>query len=81
MTHTPIHVDFYAVDLTEKQQVSIPVHSIGRSEAMETGLMVYQAMDQVTVEALPTDIPPQLEGRISPILHWKIRLQSLIYNN
>lgn len=65
VTHAPLHVDFYAVDMTEKQQVAIPVHSTGKVEAMDVGLMVYQALDQVTVEALPADIPSSVEIDIS----------------
>ena len=49
VTHRPLHVDFYAVDMTEKQQVAIPVHGIGNVAAMEAGLMVLQPIDQVTV--------------------------------
>lgn len=61
VTHRPMHVDFYAVDLTEKQQVNIPVQSTGKVAAMETGLMLYQAMDQVLVEALPAEMPSVVE--------------------
>lgn len=67
VTHTPIHVDFYAVDMTEKQQVAIPVHSTGKVAAMESGLMVYQSLDQITVEALPADIPSSVEIDISEL--------------
>jgi len=67
VTHHPLHVDFYAVDLTEKQQVAIPVHSVGTVNAMEAGLMILQSLDQVTVEALPTDIPSSVEVDISDL--------------
>lgn len=65
VTHIPLHVDFYAVDLTEKQQVAIPVHGVGKVAALETGLMVLQSLDQVTVEALPADIPSHVDVDIS----------------
>ncbi len=67
VTHRPLHVDFYAVDLTEKQQVSIPVQSTGKVEAMAVGLMVYQALDQITVEALPSDMPANIEVDITKL--------------
>ena len=67
VTHTPIHVDFYAVDMTEKQQVAIPVHSTGKVDAMDVGLMVYQALDQVMVEALPADIPSHVDVDVSAL--------------
>ncbi len=65
VSHRPLHVDFYAVDLTEKQQVAIPVHAVGKVAVMEVGLMLLQAMDQVTVEALPMDIPSHVEVDVS----------------
>lgn len=61
VTHHPTHIDFYAVDLTEKQQVSIPVQSTGRPTSLAVGLMVLQALDQVTVEALPGKLPSHIE--------------------
>lgn len=65
VTHSFMHVDFYAVDLTEKQQVSIPIQSTGNVAAMEAGLMMYQALDNITVEALPGSIPASIEVDIS----------------
>lgn len=67
VTRNFLHVDFYAVDLTEKQQIGIPVNRTGSTEAMAAGLMVLQALDQVTVEALPADIPANIEVDISAL--------------
>ena len=65
VTHIPMHVDFYAVDMTEKQQINIPIHSVGTTKALEAGLMVLQALDQVTVEALPAAIPSHVDVDIT----------------
>ncbi|MEZ4679602.1 MAG: 50S ribosomal protein L25 [Caldilineaceae bacterium] len=65
VTHHPMHVDFYAVDMSEKQQVSVPVHAMGKAGALDTGLMVFQALDNVVVEALPAGIPTHVEVDIS----------------
>lgn len=65
VTHSFLHVDFYAVDLTEKQQVQVPVHSTGKPIALAQGLIVLQALDQITVEALPGHIPTHIDVDIT----------------
>ncbi|MBX3015429.1 MAG: 50S ribosomal protein L25 [Caldilineaceae bacterium] len=67
VTHSFLHIDFYAVDLTEKQHVQVPVHSVGKPETLAQGLMVLQALDHVTVEALPRDIPTHIEVSITKL--------------
>ncbi len=67
VTHSFMHVDLYAVDLTVKQQVQVPVHSTGKPAALVTGVMVLQALEHVTLEALPRDIPTHLEVDITDL--------------
>jgi large subunit ribosomal protein L25 len=67
VTHRLTHVDFYAVDMTEKQHVSVPIESTGRASGLSSGLIVLQVMDHVTVEALPADIPARIEVDITPL--------------
>ena len=67
VTHSVIHADFYAVNMSEKQQVSVAIHQIGEPEELVTGLMVLQALDQVEIEALPSDIPSHVEIDISSL--------------
>ena len=62
-----LHADFYAVNMLEKQQVSVTIVPVGETEAVVTGLMVLQAMDQVEVEALPSNIPAVIEVDISEL--------------
>lgn len=61
VSHAFVHADFYAVDMTQEQQVSITVHGIGEPEALVTGLMMYQALDSVEISALPSAIPARIE--------------------
>jgi len=61
VTHSFMHVDLYAVDLTVKQQVQVPVHSTGKPEALVTGLMVLQSLEHINLEALPRAIPTRLD--------------------
>ena len=64
----PIHVDFYQVDLTEKIRVEVPIHLTGESAAVKQGdADILQAMHEVEVECLPTDIPEGFEVDITPL--------------
>lgn len=67
VTHSFLHIDLYAVDLTEKQQVQINIHSKGKPTSLAQGLMVLQALDHVTVEALPANIPPHIDIDITDL--------------
>lgn len=59
----PIHVDFYQVNLKEKVRVQVPLVLIGEEpEAVHLGeAIVLQTMNEVEVEALPTDLVENLE--------------------
>ncbi len=61
VTRKAMHADFYAVNMLEKQHVSVPVIGHGRPESLELGLMFLQALETVEVEALPNDLPASIE--------------------
>lgn len=61
VTRQLMHADFYAVNMREKQQVSVSVIGNGTPEAMEPGLMLLQALESVEVEALPNNLPASVE--------------------
>ena len=61
------HADFYAVNMAEKQHVSVPIVGHGKPVGMATGLMVLQALDSVEISALPADIPAAIEVDLSPL--------------
>ena len=67
VNHSLIHADFYAVNMLEKQQVSVAINSVGDPEELAAGLMILQALDQVEIEALPSDIPSHIELDISQL--------------
>ena len=67
VNHSLMHADFYAVNMSEKQQVSVAIHYTGEPEGMLPGLMMLQALDQVEIEALPSDIPSHIEIDITPL--------------
>jgi large subunit ribosomal protein L25 len=58
LTDEPLHVDFRAVDLTEKITAHVPVELEGESPAEQQGLgTVVLYYDEIEVEALPSDFP------------------------
>lgn len=60
------HVDFLAVDLTEKIRTMVGVHFVGVSTAVKdyNGVLVHN-LEQLEVECLPTDLPERIEIDIS----------------
>ena len=67
VTHRLLHADFYAVNMSEKQHVNIPVVGVGKPALLATGMMIYQNLDSITIEALPADIPLNIEVDISSL--------------
>lgn len=65
LNHQYMHADLYAVNMNEKQEVSVPVISVGKPNALSTGFMVLQALDSVLISALPADIPGHIEVDIT----------------
>jgi large subunit ribosomal protein L25 len=67
VSHAYVHADFYAVNMEEVQQVSVTVNPVGESEYLETGLMMFQALDSVEIRALPSAIPAQIEVDVTGV--------------
>ena len=67
VSHRLSHADFYAVDMSEKQQVSVVVEATGKPEGLAGGLIILQVMDHVEIEALPADIPAKIVVDITPM--------------
>ncbi len=58
----PLHVDFYKVNLKEKVKATVPVVLIGEPTAVTEKLgLLLQNLNEVEVEALPTDLPEKIE--------------------
>lgn len=75
-----LHIDFRKIDLKQKIQTDVPVKIIGQSEAVtqKGGVLLTQA-ESLLVEALPSDIPQQIEVNISGLkeLNQEIKVSSL----
>ncbi len=62
ITEGVLHIDFLQVNLKEKVSAEIPIDLIGESPVEKQGLgTVVKYMDEVEVEALPTDLPEKFE--------------------
>lgn len=62
VTGLPLHVDFLQVDLKEKVKANVPVKLIGESPAEKEKLgVLVQQLEEIEVEALPTDMPEHIE--------------------
>ncbi len=65
----PLNIDFYQVNLTEKVSVTVPVEVVGEDpEIVHSGqAVVIQPLNEVVVEALPTDLPEKIIVDISSL--------------
>lgn len=65
ITHTPIHADFFKVNLKEKVRASIPLVAVGEPKAVAEKIgVLLQPLSEVEVEALPTDLPEHIEVNV-----------------
>lgn len=63
-----IHIDCYKVNLKEKITTTVPVELIGESLAVKNGNTLMQILDEVEVEALPSDLPEKIIIDITPLV-------------
>lgn len=63
-----IHVDFLKVSLKEKVTAMIPLELVGEAPAEKQGVgTIVQYIDEIEVEALPTDLPEKFELNVSQL--------------
>ena len=66
ITDLKLHVDLHQVNLKEKVTANVPVEILGEVELIKTGEAVLnQSINEIEVEALPTDIPESITFDIS----------------
>ena len=70
-----VHVDFYAPDLTQTTEVSVPLVFVGESLAVKDlhGEFV-RNIDKLDIEALPQDIPHEIQIDISVLNTFEDRI-------
>src|SRR3954451_13039759 len=62
-----IHVDFVRVRADQTIQAEIPVHLVGEAEGAVRGGVLEQLVHTLTVEALPRDVPTEIEYDVSAL--------------
>lgn len=60
-----LHIDFHAVSLDEPVDVEVPVYLDGLEEVEKRDAVIQQQMREVTVQALPADVPEHILADIS----------------
>jgi len=65
VTDQLIHIDFHQVKLTEKVSVAIPIEVVGEAPAVDKGGILVTVLDEIEVEALPTDLPEKVVVDVS----------------
>lgn len=62
VTNTPLHADFFQVDLKEKITAKVPVVLVGEAKAVKdkAGVLL-TILSELEVEALPADLPEKIE--------------------
>lgn len=67
-SHTPLHVDFYQVNLKEKVKTMVPLVLIGEAKAVTEKVgMLLQTLSEVEIEALPDQLPENIEVQVSTL--------------
>lgn len=66
VTSAPLHVEFFQVDLKEKVHANVPLEFIGEAPAVaQKQGVILTILDEIEVEALPTDLPEKITIDIS----------------
>ena len=68
LTQMPIHVDFHAISLQKKIEVSVPVHVIGIATGVKlSGGVMEHVLREIKVSCLPTEIPKSINVDVSAL--------------
>ncbi|WP_078543204.1 50S ribosomal protein L25/general stress protein Ctc [Litchfieldia alkalitelluris] len=62
-----VHADFQIVNMTEKVNVEVNIHLVGDAQGVKDGGVLQQPIHQLSVEALPSNIPQAIEIDISTL--------------
>lgn len=65
LTRRPVHVDFFALDLTKTVRVHVEVKLEGKPIGLSEGGLLNVVQRQIEIECLPTDIPDFFTADVS----------------
>jgi large subunit ribosomal protein L25 len=64
-----LHVEFFQVSMREKLTVSVPLRFVGEAPAVDQyDAIVVNALDSVSVQCLPSDIPDHIDVDITSLV-------------
>jgi large subunit ribosomal protein L25 len=63
-----LHADFYAIEKGKKVSVHVPLEFIGEAPAEKLGGIVVKVLQEVEVEAMPKDLPHEIEVSIESLV-------------
>ena len=73
-----LHADFYEVDLTQKLEVEVALHFVGKAAGADLGGILQPVRREITVLCLPTQIPDYIEVDVSPLgIHDSIHIEDV----
>jgi large subunit ribosomal protein L25 len=62
-----VHVDFAPVNMTERIEVTVPLHVTGEAPGVEEGGVLQQVAYEIQVESLPGEIPQEITLDVSSL--------------
>ncbi|MEK7527413.1 MAG: 50S ribosomal protein L25 [Patescibacteria group bacterium] len=68
VTSALLHIDCHKVNLKEKIVATVPIEFVGESLAVKNGNVLVTILDEIEVEALPTDLPEKFVVDISTLI-------------
>jgi len=71
------HVDFYVLEKGKKVEIAVPLEFVGVSEAVKTlGGSLVKVLYEVEIEAMPKDLPHNLEVDISSLVDFDSQIHA-----
>lgn len=67
VSRRPVHMDFFAPDMTQAVRVEVEVRLLGKAAGIQDGGLVSQVKREVEIECLPLEIPEYFELDISEL--------------
>lgn len=62
-----LHADFYTIDVTQKIDVSVPIHITGKAKGADLGGVLDQALREIEFSCLPLSIPKEIVVDVSEL--------------
>lgn len=67
LNNTPLHIDFYEVEMDKPIVAHIPINFIGESPAVKLGGILVKSMNEIEIEALPKNLPHEITVDLSSL--------------